>query len=358
MNQKSNFKLTLKDFDGILEALDFTALLSVTDDKGNMIYANDKFVQVSQYSLKEIIGQSILKFFQSPEGGNTALIKTLKTGKSWRGEVKNRAKNGSYYWVDSSIAPILSKKGKPERFLAIHFLITEKKILEMEKSKADEKRYAFISMLSHQLRTPISSARAIVEVLKHDARYGVVHEAYTKIDHLNDIVSTLLYFVERERGNGETKTARKESADLVEIVGAQLDFLKKLADDKKITITKKIPKHAVIAFPKVLLNRVIYGVLHNAITYSKDFGSVDISIKEDPKKYILLVADNGYGIPKNEQKDVFASFFRASNASLGANQGSGLNLYITKQILESFHGLISFESKEDKGSTFSLHFQR
>ncbi len=125
-------KLDQKIFDALMVSLNQTSLVSITDNKGTIVYANEKFVEVSKYSLNELIGQNhrILKSGHQPDELFTELWKIISSGQVWRGEIKNRAKDGSYYWVDTSIAPILNDAGKPERYIAIRFLISDKKKIE------------------------------------------------------------------------------------------------------------------------------------------------------------------------------------------------------------------------------------
>ncbi|OGE84592.1 MAG: hypothetical protein A3B23_02250 [Candidatus Colwellbacteria bacterium RIFCSPLOWO2_01_FULL_48_10] len=133
--------LTEKDYQGLLTALDKTALVSMTDNKGNILYANNKFIEVSKYSLPELFGQNhrILKSHQQPDEVFVDLWKTISSGQVWRGEIKNRAKDSTYYWVDTSIAPILGSDGKPERYISVRFLITDKKnVEEAEKKRSEE----------------------------------------------------------------------------------------------------------------------------------------------------------------------------------------------------------------------------
>lgn len=132
--------LTEKDYRGLLTALDKTALVSMTDEKGNIMYANPKFTEVSKYSLAELLGQNhrILKSHQQPDQLFIDLWKTISNGQVWRGEIKNRAKDGTFYWVDTSIAPILDSNGKPERYISVRFLITDRKNIEEEAKKKFE----------------------------------------------------------------------------------------------------------------------------------------------------------------------------------------------------------------------------
>ncbi len=126
--------LTLKDYKTFFETLGKDVIASATDADGNIIYANDKFVEISKYSRGELIGQNhrILKSSHHEPAFYDDLWQTISSGKVWRGELKNRAKDGTYYWVDTSIAPILGKNGKPEKYVSVRFLITERKDFEDE----------------------------------------------------------------------------------------------------------------------------------------------------------------------------------------------------------------------------------
>ena len=114
------------DYEALLSALNQTALISITDKRGVITFANDRFIETSKYSLRELIGQNhrILKSGQQPDSLFDDLWATISKGKVWHGQIKNRAKDGSYYWVDTSIAPIIGPTGKPERYIAVRFLIT------------------------------------------------------------------------------------------------------------------------------------------------------------------------------------------------------------------------------------------
>ena len=127
--------LTEKDFSALMNALNQTVLVSVTDVKGNILYANKKFVEVSKYELLELLGQNhrLLKSGHQSDELFATLWKTIVQGEIWRGEIKNRAKDGSYYCVDTSISPIMNNFGKPERYIGIGFLISDKKEIEEDR---------------------------------------------------------------------------------------------------------------------------------------------------------------------------------------------------------------------------------
>ncbi len=124
-------KLQLKeDLEALRLALDKSALVSATDAKGDIYYVNDKFVEVSKYSSEELIGQNhrILKSGFHPPEFYKELWDTISSGKIWHGAIKNRAKDGSFYWVDSTLVPVMGKEGKLERYISVRIPITEQKI--------------------------------------------------------------------------------------------------------------------------------------------------------------------------------------------------------------------------------------
>lgn len=138
-----------KDYEALLSALNQTALVSVTDSKGRITYANDKFVSVSKFNRKELIGQNhrILKSGHQPESLFENLWGTISKGFIWRGEIKNRAKDGSYYWVDTSIAPIIGTNGKPRQYIAVRFLVTDAKIASAKLEEQNVQLEKFNAML-------------------------------------------------------------------------------------------------------------------------------------------------------------------------------------------------------------------
>lgn len=133
-------ELNSEIYKALMESLAESAIFSVTDEKGNIIYANRKFLEISQYTVDEILGQNhrMLKSGEHSTEFYENLWRTISSGKVWRGEIKNRAKDGSYYWVDATIVPVLGENGVPKNYVALRVLITERKAAEEKLRQGEE----------------------------------------------------------------------------------------------------------------------------------------------------------------------------------------------------------------------------
>lgn len=143
------------------------SIVAVTDRRGIIIYANEKFCKISHYSKEELIGQNhrIVKSGIHTKAFYNDLWSTISSGKIWRGEICNKAKNGEYYWVDTFIIPEMGADGNAERYYSMRIDITERKSQELEifKQKQDLERIA--AMQSHQVRRPVANVIGLIDLI-------------------------------------------------------------------------------------------------------------------------------------------------------------------------------------------------
>jgi signal transduction histidine kinase len=240
---------------------------------------------------------------------------------------------------------------KPTGVIMVFHDITKEK--EIDKAKTE-----FVSLASHQLRTPLSAVNWYVEMLLsgdagtlNSEQKKYLDEVYKGNQRMVELVNSLLNVSRLELG---TFLIEPKPTDVVLLAQSVADEQKLQIDQKKILFSflfeKNIP--VIQADPK-LLRMVLQNLLVNAVKYTPEKGTIALSISLADKKDLLIkISDTGYGIPKHQQDKIFTKLFRADNVREKDTQGTGLGLYIVKSIMDHSGGKIWFESEENKGTTF------
>ncbi len=329
----------------------------ISDVDGIVLYSNHATEKITGYSVKEIIGTKagLLWGGHMDRSYYQKLWKTIKIDKqSFRAEINNKRKNGELYIAEIHISPINDEHGNPLYFVAIERDITKEKQIDKVKTE-------FVSLASHQLRTPLSTVNWYTEMLlagvagefnKEQKNY--LEEIYTGNQRMVKLVNALLNVTRMELG---TFSVDHKPTDIVKLAQVAVKEQNLQITQKKIKLTSDfangIPK--INADPK-LLYIVFQNLLSNAIKYNHDGGTIEFSILLDKEKrqIHIKVADTGYGIPKKQQDKIFTKLFRADNVQEIDTEGTGLGLYIVKSIIEQTEGMIRFESEENKGTTFFI----
>jgi signal transduction histidine kinase len=224
-------------------------------------------------------------------------------------------------------------------------------------AEASRLKSEFISIVSHQLRSPISNLKWAAEVL-HSKRFGEINDKqleYIKMlgensDRMAELVSDLLMVSKIEQGS---LTLQKTAFSLVNLTKEVISGFNALAEASNVKIKTKFAESLpnVFADP-ARIKVVIENLIDNAIRYIKESGEVLIEVTSQGENILFRIEDNGVGIPREDQKHIFQRFFRSQNILRHQTQGSGLGLSIVKPIMEKSGGKIWFKSEENKGSTF------
>jgi signal transduction histidine kinase len=229
-----------------------------------------------------------------------------------------------------------------------------------EQREVDRAMNEFLALASHQLRTPISAISWFSEMLLHGDVGKLSDEQREHIEQIDEsnkrsaaIVDAILMVSNLQGG---TLHVRLEPVDIPalchEVIAQEL---KKQQDSRKLEINEQYaPQFKKVHADAALARVIVRNLISNAIKYTPDGGRVQIAASQDEHAIRIAVSDSGYGIPKNEQNKIFAKLFRASNIKTKDTDGTGLGLFIVKAILEQVGGRITFESEENKGSTFTV----
>jgi len=384
-------------------ALDESSIVAITDQKGTIKHINDNFCKITQFSPEELIGQNhriINSGYHSKEFFRN-MWKTISRGKIWKGEVKNKAKDGSIYWVDTIITPLLDERGKPYQYVVTRFDITkgkkaqenikkqnvelviqneEKKIRAAElfiankelayqngekENRATELSLSnkqlvktnteldyFVYSVSHDLRSPLTSILGLISFIEEDSREPDTLEQVKmirdSINRLDGFIKNILSYSQNNRTGLETAKIPIEKT-IVEIVNS----VRNIKEAKGISFQVDIDEQQPFYNDWQRFNTILENLIFNAIKYHTEEVSgryVNVRGTTDKEGLKLSISDNGIGIDAAYHEKIFDMFYRLS----GKTPGSGFGLYIVKETLEKMNGKIEVQSEKGVGTTFII----
>ena len=358
----------LKELSDIKFALDESAIVAMTDQTGKITYVNDKFCEISKYSREELIGQDhrLVNSAYHPKEFIRDLWKTIANGEVWRGEIRNRAKDGSLYWVDTTIVPFLDERGKPYQYVAIRYDITAQKRIENQLLRAQrmESIGTLAGGIAHDFNNILSPILMATDMLqlgdldKETRRWiSIIRE---NAERGADLVKQVLTFARGMEGERISVQLKHIIKDLVKILKQTLP--------KSITVKSDIETdlHVISADP-TQINQVLMNMCINARDAMPMGGTLSVAAKNisldenyakmhfdaAPGDYILVtVSDTGAGIPADIQDRIFDPFFTTKEIG----KGTGLGLATALTIVRSHGGFINVYSEPGKGTKFSVYF--
>ena len=334
--------------------------LVVVDKEGKIDYINQSFEEMLGWKTQEIVGKSMVQVVPREDvNGVEVLFKEriltqVLAGQKFVADLANPfyyiRKDKSRFPVSSIVSPVILNK-KIVGAVEVFRDITKEK--EIDKAKTE-----FVSLASHQLRTPLSTVNwysemlltgDVGEVTTEQKKY--LEEIYNGNQRMVELVNTLLDVSRIELG---TLVVESKPTNIVKLTQNVINEQKLQIIEKKIKLSPSFEDNIplITADPK-LLRMVIQNLLSNAIKYTPDGGKIRASLSLDEKKNVILkISDTGYGIPENQQDKIFSKLFRADNVIGKDTEGTGLGLYIAKSIVEQVGGKLWFESEENQGATF------
>ena len=219
----------------------------------------------------------------------------------------------------------------------------------------DDSREEFVSNVSHELKTPMTSMKVLAESLVSQDNVPVeiyrefMEDIISEVDRENQIINDLLEMVRVDRSEAELKVSAVNVNEMVELV---LKRLGPIATSRKVSLVLESFRPVAAEIDEVKLNLAITNLVENAIKYNNEGGQVRVAINADARYFYIKVADNGIGIPTDNIEQIFDRFYRVDKARSRETGGTGLGLAITKSIVMLHKGTIRVYSKENEGSTF------
>jgi len=334
--------------------------LVAVDKEGRILMVNKAFGNLVGWKVKEVLGKLLVEVVpREDEAGNIVPFKERILNKILSTTTTTTTteviawyyirKDKTRFLATSIITPFILG-GKIIGAVEVFRDITKEK--EIDKAKTE-----FVSLASHQLRTPLTDVSWHTEmILKGDlgkvipGQKKYLEAIYQGNQRMIELVNTLLDVSRLELG---TFKVTPSPTDIIALAQSVLDEQKPKIEKKKLIVkedfSKSIP--TFLTDPK-LLRMVFQNLLANSVEYTPEGGRIEFSVSADEKNVLIEISDTGYGIPKNQQDKVYEKFFRADNVRDKDTDGTGLGLYIVKSIVENAGGKIRFKSEENKGTTF------
>jgi PAS domain S-box-containing protein len=331
--------------DQLKYALDQAAIVAITDRKGRITYVNDKFCVISQFSRDELIGRDhrIVNSGLHPREFMADLWRTIGQGGVWRGEIRNRAKDGSHYWVDTTIVPLLDDLGTPRQYLAIRYDVTQRKAAELQlrEQAALAKLGELAAIVAHEVRNPLAGVRGSLQVLETRIPadmpgHQIVGAMIERIDALADRVKDILLFA-------GARAAQLQAVDvgpiLQEVVGSAT------AAVRDVAAPRVSGDAATVSADPEMLRESLLNLVINACQAACDATEpVRVEVTAADGICHVDVLDHGPGIDPAIRHRIFEPFFTTKHG------GTGLGLAIVKRLVDLQGGTVTLSDRNGGGA--------
>lgn len=344
----------------------------ITNREGEIKFVNEKFVQLTGYSADEAMGQNprILKSPDTPPEVYKEIWKRIINGKEWRGEIKDRRRNGSSFWAYATIAPVKNEAGEITHFVATHEDITERKSTEENLRDATERaedanrtKSELMANMSHELRTPLNAIIGFSDTMLNAVFGEIGNERYAEYTrdihdsgkHLLDLINDILDVSAIEAGKLEL---RSEPLEVEQLLDACMKLVKHRADTSTIVLERHIEKD----MPSLQgdgrrVKQILLNLLSNAVKFTPENGKVTVSICTVTDGGVrVMVEDTGIGMDEDGIETALTQFGQVDSNLARKYEGTGLGLPLTKSLIEAHQGTLDIRSRLGFGTTAVVNF--
>jgi PAS domain S-box-containing protein len=330
-------------------ALDHAAIVATTDVTGKISYVNDKFCEISGYSREELIGQDhrIINSGLHPKEFIRSLWVTIANGHVWHGELRNRAKDGHFYWVDTTIVPFLDEHGKPYQYIAIRADITARKAAEQQLAQqaALASLGQMAAVVAHEVKNPLAGIKGAIQVLlsrrqSADPEFAVMRDIVARIDALDDLIQDLLTYA-------RPRPLRLATVNLRQLIADGVTMLRRDPVGSAVRVSVEGDPGEVTVDPE-LIRATVLNLLLNAAQAMDGKGEVHVSTAARDGHWTIAVRDDGPGIPLDLREQVLEPFFTTKA------RGGGLGLPIAKRAAELHGGTLTLAFPAAGGTSVTI----
>lgn len=360
-------------------ALDTAGIVAITDAKGTILHVNENFCRISGYRTEELLGQNhrLLNSGHHPKSFFTEMYRTIASGRPWRAEICNRAKNGNEYWVDTTIVPMAGESGKVEQYLALRIDITSNventRALERQRAELAEARERadaasrakseFLANMSHEIRTPLTAILGYADMLREEgdlsaappSRLQTLDTIRSAGQHLLTVINDILDLSKIEAGRMTVELVEVSLAGLLAEV-ASLVRPRAAGKGVELHVGLETAVPGKIRCDPTRLRQVMMNLAGNAVKFTEE-GRIDlwagVSRGSGGERLVIAVEDTGVGLTREQAGQLFAAFVQADTKVTRRFGGTGLGLVISRRLAELMGGTVRLvRSEEGKGSRF------
>ncbi len=326
-----------------------------TDAEKKIVLANPAFLHMTGYVGESVIGKAVEEIVQSEpvlQIIDEALAQPVESCLESCHEISMQDDSGEERILSACCSPFRDRTGKNLGTTTVLHDITA--IKKMDRMKSD-----FVSMVSHEIRSPMNSLLAQIKIILDglagdvtEKQQQILERASGKIHNLTNLVSELLDLARIEAGMVAKDT---EDVKIGELLEDQIIFHKASAEQKNIQIYLNVADNLPLITANLQgMEEVITNLVTNAIKYSPDGSEITVSAEVENDYLCIKVSDNGFGIPKEDLAEIFTRFYRVKDKNTREIHGTGLGLAIVKSIIDAHHGSIKVDSQPGHGTTFTV----